>query len=156
MIVKLSLVAAFVMTMVTLTFAASALPAPEAQTIAPEVTIASLGAVKVTGSEYDFSEPRRIGTAILDTTFGDIDYEADGGSSVTISAPDASAAVTVWGDEKFKWWQVFTGDTLHGARFRRSVAIEPMTCPPDAFRSGRDLIVLEPGQTWSASWGVRP
>jgi aldose 1-epimerase len=115
-----------------------------------------IGAVKVAGSEYDFTEPRRIGAAILDTTFGDIDHEPDGGSSVTIAAPDASAEVTVWADDKFKWWQVFTGDTLHGERFRRSVAIEPMTCPPDAFRSGRDLIVLEPGQTWSASWGVRP
>ena len=115
-----------------------------------------IGAVKVAGSEYDYSEPRRIGTAVLDTTFGDIDHDPDGGSSVTIAAPDGSAQVTVWGDDKFKWWQVFTGDTLHGERFRRSVAIEPMTCPPDAFRSGRDLIVLEPGQTWSASWGVRP
>jgi aldose 1-epimerase len=115
-----------------------------------------IGAVKVAGSEYDFSEPRRIGAAILDTTFGDIVYEADGGSSVTIAAPDGSADVTVWGDGKFKWWQVFTGDTLHGKRFRRSVAIEPMTCPPDAFRSGRDLIVLQPGQSWSASWGIRP
>ena len=28
-----------------------------------------------------------------------------------------------------------------------------MTCPPDAFRSGRDLIVLEPGQTWSRLLG---
>jgi aldose 1-epimerase len=64
--------------------------------------------------------------------------------------------VQVWGDEKFKWWQVFTGDTLHGERFRRSFAIEPMTCPPDAYRSGRDLVVLEPGATWSGSWGVRP
>jgi aldose 1-epimerase len=45
---------------------------------------------------------------------------------------------------------------LSGERHRRSVAIEPMTCPPDAFRSGRDLIVLAPGQTWSASWGIRP
>ena len=115
-----------------------------------------IGAVKVAGSEYDFSEPRRIGAAILDTTFGDIVAEPDGGSSVTIAAPDGSAEVTVWGDEKFKWWQVFTGDTLHGERFRRSVAIEPMTCPPDAFRSGRDLIVLQPGQVWSAAWGLRP
>jgi aldose 1-epimerase len=115
-----------------------------------------IGAVKVAGSEYDFTEPRRIGSAVLDTTFGDVDHDDDGGSSVTIAAPDGSAEVTVWGDEKFKWWQVFTGDTLHGARFRRSVAIEPMTCPPDAFRSGRDLIVLEAGQSWSASWGVRP
>jgi aldose 1-epimerase len=29
-----------------------------------------------------------------------------------------------------------------------------MTCPPDAFRSGRDVITLEPNQTWHASWGL--
>jgi aldose 1-epimerase len=113
-----------------------------------------IGAVKVAGTEYDFSAPRRIGGAVLDTTFGDLDHDPDGGSSVTISGGDQ--AITVWGDAAFKWWQVFTGDTLHGARHRRSVAIEPMTCPPDAFRSGRDLVVLAPGETWSASWGVRP
>ena len=54
-----------------------------------------IGAVKVAGSEYDFTEPRRIGDAVLDTTFGDIDYAADGGSSVTIAAPDGSASVEV-------------------------------------------------------------
>ncbi len=115
-----------------------------------------IGAVKVAGTEFDFTEPRRIGDAVLDTTFGDVDPDPDGGSTVTIAAPDGSAKVEVWGDENFKWWQIFTGDTLSGERFRRSVAIEPMTCPPDAFRSGRDLIVLEPGRTWSASWGIRP
>ena len=114
-----------------------------------------IGAVKVAGGEYDFTEPRRIGGAVLDTTFGDLDRDADGGSSVTIAAPDGDASVTVWGDHNFTWWQVFTGDTLHGERRRRSVAIEPMTCPPDAFRSGRDLIVLAAGDTWSASWGIR-
>jgi aldose 1-epimerase len=31
-----------------------------------------------------------------------------------------------------------------------------MTCPPDAFRSGRDLIVIEPGAQWRAAWGMRP
>jgi aldose 1-epimerase len=115
-----------------------------------------IGAVKVAGSEYDFIEPRRIGDAVLDTTFGDIEHDADGGSSVTIAAPAGDASVTVWGDANFHWWQIFTGDTLHGERHRRSVAIEPMTCPPDAFRSGRDLVVLAGGQTWSAAWGVRP
>lgn len=114
-----------------------------------------IGAVKVSGTEYDFTEPRRLGDAILDTAFGDLDRDPDGGSSVTIAAPDGSASVTVWADQNFGWWQVFSGDTLHGERHRRSFAIEPMTCPPDAFRSGRDLITLSPGQTWQASWGVR-
>jgi aldose 1-epimerase len=31
-----------------------------------------------------------------------------------------------------------------------------MTCPPDAFRSGRDLVVLEPGETWQGAWGISP
>jgi aldose 1-epimerase len=34
--------------------------------------------------------------------------------------------------------------------------VEPMTCPADAFRSGKDVIVLKPGQTWRGAWGVRP
>ena len=51
MIVKLSLVAAFVMTMATLTFAASALPAPEAEVIAAQTTVASIGVMKTAGSQ---------------------------------------------------------------------------------------------------------
>jgi aldose 1-epimerase len=129
---------------------------PGRSRVLADARLLPIGAVKVAGTEYDFTEPRRVGDAVLDTTFGDLDTDADGGSSVTIAAPDGSAQVTVWGDGTFKWWQVFTGDTLHGERFRRSFAIEPMTCPPDAFRSGRDLIVLQPGQTWAATWGVKP
>jgi aldose 1-epimerase len=129
---------------------------PGRSRVLADARLLPIGAVKVAGTEYDFTEPRRIGDAVLDTTFGDLDTAPDGGSSVTIAAPDGSAQVEVWGDGNFKWWQVFTGDTLSGERFRRSLAIEPMTCPPDAFRSGRDLIVLAPGQSWSASWGIRP
>lgn len=40
------------------------------------------------------------------------------------------------------WVQVYSGETLD----RRGVAVEPMTCPPDAFNSGTDLIVLAPGE----------
>ncbi|WP_433373503.1 aldose 1-epimerase family protein [Actinoplanes sp. CA-142083] len=114
-----------------------------------------IGAVGVAGTEYDFTEPRKIGDLVLDTTFGDIEHDAAGITEVTIADPASPAKVVVWADEKFKYWQVFSGDTLHGERFRRSVAIEPMTCPPDAFRTGRDLIVLAPGESWTAAWGIR-
>jgi aldose 1-epimerase len=129
---------------------------PGRSRILADTRLLPIGAVKVNGTEFDYTEPRRIGTAVLDTTWGDLIADEDGGSSVTIAAPDGSQSVTVWGDDNFHWWQVFTGDTLHGERFRRSLAIEPMTCPPDAYRSGRDLLVLAPGSTWQASWGVRP
>jgi aldose 1-epimerase len=49
---------------------------------------------------------------------------------------------------------VFTGDTLAPERRRRGVAIEPMTCPPNAFRSGVDLVRLEPGAAHFATWGL--
>ncbi|MCW3814529.1 aldose 1-epimerase family protein [Micromonospora sp. DR5-3] len=115
-----------------------------------------IGVTPVAGTEYDFTEPRPIGDAVLDVTFGDVVRDADGGSAVSLAAPDDAARLQVWADREFGWWQVFTGDTLSGERRRRSVAIEPMTCPPDAFRSGRDLIALAPGDTWRGAWGVRP
>jgi aldose 1-epimerase len=129
---------------------------PAHSRILADARLLPIGAVKVAGSEYDYTEPRRIGDAVLDATFGEVDHDADGRTQVTIADPNSDAKVTVWADEKFKYWQIFTGDTLQGERFRRSVAIEPMTCPPDAFRTGRDLIVLPPGQTWSGSWGIKP
>jgi aldose 1-epimerase len=50
---------------------------------------------------------------------------------------------------------VYTADEVGRTdRRRRSIAIEPMTCPPDAFRSGVDLIDLQPGATWRGSWGL--
>jgi aldose 1-epimerase len=114
-----------------------------------------IGAAKVAGDAYDFTTARRIGTTGLDTAFGDVEPGADGGSVAVLSAPDGRTR-TLWADSAFAWWQVFTGDSLHGERHRRSVAIEPMTCPPDAFRSGRDVVSIQPGQTWRGSWGIRP
>ncbi|MBV1856640.1 aldose 1-epimerase family protein [Catellatospora tritici] len=112
-----------------------------------------IGAAKVAGGEFDFTEARRLGALELDTAFGDVIREDDGGSAVSITAPDGRA-VRVWADENFGWWQLFTSHTLTGPRHRRSIAIEPMTCPPDALRSGRDLITLAPSQLWAGTWGI--
>ena len=60
--------------------------------------------------------------------------------------------VTVWAGEEWPWLQVFTGD-LPDIR-RRGLAVEPMTCPPQAFRTGERVIRLEPGERWSGEWGI--
>jgi aldose 1-epimerase len=114
-----------------------------------------IGAAKVAGGDFDFTEPRRIGTTVLDSAFGDVVHGDDGRSIARLSTVDDERAVEIWADGSFHWWQVFTGDTLAEPRRRRSVAIEPMTCPPDALRSGRDVIVLVPGETWQGTWGIR-
>jgi aldose 1-epimerase len=63
------------------------------------------------------------------------------------------ADVTVWGDEQWKWVQLYTGDTRKDVA-RRAVAVEPMTCRKDAFRTGEDVIRLEPGDVFDARWGI--
>jgi aldose 1-epimerase len=113
-----------------------------------------IGAAPVTGSEYDYTEGKRIGATVLDTAFGDLERYGSGRSHVRLATPDGRQ-IQVWADDAFHWWQVFTGDTLAAERRRRSVAIEPMTCPPDAFRSGRDVVTLAPGEAWRGHWGIR-
>jgi len=49
-----------------------------------------------------------------------------------------------------------TGDTLDPARRRRGLAVEPMTCAPNAFASGEGLLVLEPGESFIGRWGICP
>ena len=49
---------------------------------------------------------------------------------------------------------VFTGDTLAPESRRRALAVEPMTCAPDAFNTGEGLRVLEPGESVSGRWGI--
>jgi aldose 1-epimerase len=50
---------------------------------------------------------------------------------------------------------VFTGDPLPDVA-RRSLAVEPMTCAPNAFRTGEGLLTLEPGASFTAEWGIEP
>jgi aldose 1-epimerase len=52
---------------------------------------------------------------------------------------------------------IYSGDTLADVpRRRRGLAIEPMTCAPDAFNSGAGLIFLQPGASHTSTWGITP
>jgi len=63
--------------------------------------------------------------------------------------------VGLWAGEGYRWLQVFTGDPLGPDRRRKAVAIEPMTCPPNAFVTADDLLVLEPGEAVTHTWGIQ-
>jgi aldose 1-epimerase len=103
--------------------------------------------------ELDFRRPRRLGTTELDTPYGNVARGADGRWVASLEAGGTTRVV--WADEAFGWLQAFTGRARDGKGSPRGVAIEPTTCPPDAFNSGADLVVLEPGGRWSGTWGVR-
>jgi aldose 1-epimerase len=106
----------------------------------------------VAGTEYDFRKPRRIGSTSLDHAFTGLTRDEDGNAWVTISEGDRTLAL--WADQSYSWLQVFTGDGLDAGIRRRALAVEPMSCPPNAFVSGQDLIVLGPGDSITHTWGI--
>jgi len=112
------------------------------------------GAEPVDGSAYDFRVPRPIGDTVLDTGYGGLERAADGTARVELATADASRSVTLWMGPAFDWLMLFTGDTLDPAKRRAGLAVEPMTCPPNAFQSGEGLVTLEPGETFSGAWGI--
>ena len=110
----------------------------------------------VLDTDYDLRSAQPIGPRVLDTCFGDLQRDGDGRWRVRLSGSDVETAVTLWADQAYGWVQVFTGDTLPAAARRRGLAVEPVTCPPDAFNSGVGLVRLQPGQSHTVTWGPRP
>lgn len=111
----------------------------------------------VTGTPYDFRLPRPIGDTELDTAYADLLRDDEGRATVDVSTGDGSRRVTVWMDASTHYLMLFTGDTLkrEDAR-RRSLGIEPMTAPPNAFATGEAVQVLQPGASSMFSWGISP
>lgn len=116
-----------------------------------------IGDEHVKGTEFDFSEPRRVGSVQLDTGYTDLVRGSDDLVHAEVTDPAEGRHVALWADAWFRYLMVYTGDTVEPAsRRRRSVAIEPMTCPPNALRSKTDLLTLEPGVVSEGRWGVVP
>ena len=102
--------------------------------------------VAIEDTEYDFRRLRPIGALALDTCFGDLERGPDGLARATLVAGADERAVTVWMDEHFRFIHVYTS--------RAGVAVEPMTCAPDAFNSGDGLLALVPGASFAGRWGL--
>lgn len=115
------------------------------------------GREDVRDTDLDFRMARPVRTTSLDTAFTDLSRDAEGRAVVQLRDPVADRGVTLWMDARFGYVQLFTGDALP-VHARESLAVEPMTAPPDAFNSGDSLVVLAPagsdGDEHSASWGI--
>jgi aldose 1-epimerase len=106
---------------------------------------------------YDFLELRPIGDLRMDTAFASLVPDADGRIRVVLRAPGGDRQVILWMEPPYAFLMVFTGDAIPDAtRRRRSIAIEPMTCAPNAFRTGDGLRILEPGQSMTTIFGISP
>lgn len=108
----------------------------------------------IAGTDYDFRDGRPIGDTPLDTAFADLESDGDGRAELSLDRD--TRPVRLWMDRSFGWVMAFTGDSLPDeARRRRSLGVEPMTCPPNALASGVGVAVLEPGERHISAWGFR-
>ena len=114
-----------------------------------------IGADAVEHTQYDFRTPRPIGATRLDHAFTDLERDAEGLARVELRDPDHGTEVSLWVDASYPYLMLFSGDTIADVRRRRrSLAVEPMTCPPNAFRTGEALIRLAPGASFTGTWGI--
>jgi aldose 1-epimerase len=107
----------------------------------------------VTGTPQDFRAARAIGGTRLDHAFTDLARDAGGRAWARFGGPGGQ--ISFWAGEGYRWLQVFTGDALAEPQRRRALAVEPMTCPPNAFVTGQDLITLDPGASVTHAWGIQ-
>jgi aldose 1-epimerase len=114
-----------------------------------------VGLVPTINSEFDLRAGVRLAGNHIDQDFTDLPRDAAGLAHTYLTAPDGRG-IDVWQDQSFKHVVIFTpnyfptieGETTHAA------AIEPSTAAPNAFNNGQDLLWLEPGQSFEATWGV--
>ena len=106
------------------------------------------------GSELDFCGGAPLKGCFLDHAFTSLARDADGVCRVRVRDASGQGTQLSFGAE-LPWLQVHTGDRPEPQWNRQGLAVEPMSCPPDAFRSGTDLIRLEPEQDVTLAWTIR-
>jgi aldose 1-epimerase len=107
----------------------------------------------VAGTDKDFRAEREIGAVVLDTAYTGLEPDPDGLVRVTLAAPEGASQASplrVWMGPGTTHVMVYTGEAIG----RTALAIEPMSCPPNAFQSGEGVRVLGPGDRWTFAWGV--
>ncbi len=112
-----------------------------------------VGPARPVDGELDLRTGRPLRGLVLDHAFGGCVPDA-GDTLVRHRLEGPDGAVEMWADPDFGWVQVFTPDDHPGRG--RAVAVEPMTCPPDALNSGIGLLTVAPGEQWTGRWGIRP
>ncbi|WP_157937106.1 aldose epimerase family protein [Geodermatophilus chilensis] len=96
----------------------------------------------------------RVGDLVVDHCSTDLERDPDGPARVPVHRPGRRRRRRPAGRGP-PVPQLFTGDVLPEPRRRRGPAVEPVTCPPDPFRTGEAVRRLEPGESTTARWGLQ-
>jgi aldose 1-epimerase len=136
------------------------LPAEQVLTVTPDrLSPIDLAAVDAEEPErFDFRSPRGIGDVQIDHAYTGLTRDADGIATVRITDASGSGVEMSW-DSACPWVQIHTADKPVQADSRLGLAVEPMTCAPDAFNADAypydaGLLTLDAGAESTASWRI--
>lgn len=107
------------------------------------------------GGTLDFRSARIVGAAKIDHAYTDLTPEEDTKAQVTVIDHAGIGTALSWDALNLPWLQVFTSDLEDPAINRAGVAVEAMTCAPDAFNNKQGLINLGAGEAHRAEWNIR-
>jgi aldose 1-epimerase len=138
------------------------LPAAQVLQVTPDRLIpTTLAGVDIDAERFDFRTARPIGAVELDHAFTGLAGDEDGVVTARLTDAAGVGVEMVW-DAACPWVQAYTSDQPGGAAdpsHRAGVALEPMTCAPDAFNAARypydtGMITLQPGESATAHWRI--
>ncbi len=109
----------------------------------------------VQDTPFDFRAGRALRGACVDHAFTRLTPGEDGMVHAVLRGGDGSGVVLKWRAHDLPWVQVHTADRPEPELHRSALAVEPMTCPPDALQSGRDVVRLKPGASHLVQWRIR-
>lgn len=119
-------------------------------------------ASELDAARFDWRRARVLGDVRIDHAYTGVEWDADGQATVELTDPSGTGVAMSWG-ASCPWVQIHTADLPAGPSHpghRAGLAVEPMTCAPDAFNDAAypfetGLLVLEPGGHADASWRIR-
>jgi aldose 1-epimerase len=111
------------------------------------------GGFAVAGTAWDLRTGRRVNAAMRHATYEGLALH--GGRFVHRLSADDGTTTELWADADFAWLQIYISSRTRADDRALTIAIEPMTAPPNALRSGDGLRWLTPGEVWELNWGIR-
>ena len=111
------------------------------------------GTTHVAGVDNDFRLGSLIGSREIDHAFTALGRDGQRRAAIEVTGAAGDGVRLSFG-EWAPWVQIHTADRPEPEWNRSGLAVEPMSCPPNAFNSGTDVVVLAPGEHHEAEWTI--